>query len=266
MAASARRCASAKKFSRRMLSELSIRITVAAAVVDLAEVPVVKNGRVKAITISRIARQRSRSRRTFSKVRRLMVRCGTCLTKTRAGNWTLRARVRRTKWTRIGAARAAMPRKNNGVRKDINPAHAESVSYFQPRVAPTLGKCQGKRSYAESVSYFQPWVAPTLGKCQTKRSYAESVSYLHPWVASTLGKCQGKRSYAESVSYLHPWVASTLGKCQGKRSYAESVSYLHPWVASTLGKCQTKRSYAESVSYLHPWVASTLGKCQTKRS
>src|ERR1044072_3086619 len=237
MAASARRCASAKKFSRRMLSELSIRITVApAAVVDLAELPVVKNGRVKAITISRIARQRSRSRRTFSKVRRLMVRCGTCLTKTRAGNWTLRARVRRTKWTRIGAARAATPRKNNGVRKDINPAHAEGVSYFHPWVASTLGKCQGKRSYAESVSYLQPWVAPTLGKCQGKRSYAESVSYFQPRVAPTLGKCQTKRSYAESVSYLQPRVASPLGKCQGKRSYAESVSYSQPRLAPNPGK------------------------------
>src|SRR6185295_15536283 len=48
-----------------------------------------------------------------------MVRCGTWRTKTSAGNWTRRARVRRTRCTRTGAASAATPKKNNGVRNDI---------------------------------------------------------------------------------------------------------------------------------------------------
>src|SRR4030095_14154398 len=103
-----------------MLSDVSIKTTVAPAeLVSLAALPPEKNGRVKASTIKRIARQRKNSRNRLWSVRRRMVRCGTCLTKTRAGNWTLRARVRRTRCTSIGAARAATPNKNNGFRNDI---------------------------------------------------------------------------------------------------------------------------------------------------
>ena len=51
-----------------MLSELSIRITVApAALLSFAALPPLKNGRVNAMTISRIARQRSSSSSRFCK-------------------------------------------------------------------------------------------------------------------------------------------------------------------------------------------------------
>src|SRR5215213_2849526 len=103
-----------------MLNESSIRMTVApAAVLSFAALPPLKNGRVNAITISRIARQRSSNSSRLCSVRRRIVRCGTWRTNTSAGNCTRRARVRRTRCTSTGAASAATPRKNNGVKNDI---------------------------------------------------------------------------------------------------------------------------------------------------
>src|SRR5215813_5972052 len=119
--------AAANICSRRMLNDESSRITVAPAAASLAALRRVKKGRVKARTIRRIARQRSINSRISRRVRRRIVRCGTWRTKVSAGNSILRARVRRTRCTSIGAATAAMPNQKSGLRNHIGETQVDSV-------------------------------------------------------------------------------------------------------------------------------------------